>query len=37
VEIMKEAGLTVVHSPADLGAATATVLGGLSKRVAVAT
>jgi malate-CoA ligase subunit alpha len=37
VEIMKEAGLTVVSSPADLGATTAKVLGGLSKRVAVAT
>jgi malate-CoA ligase subunit alpha len=37
VEIMKEAGLTVVPSPADLGAAAARVLGGLSKRVAVAT
>jgi malate-CoA ligase subunit alpha len=37
VEIMKEAGLTVVPSPADLGATTARVLGGLSKRVAVAT
>ena len=37
VEIMKEAGLTVVPSPADLGAIAARVLGGLSKRVAVAT
>jgi malate-CoA ligase subunit alpha len=37
VEIMKEAGLTVVPSPADLGAVAARVLGGLSKRVAVAT
>jgi malate-CoA ligase subunit alpha len=37
VEIMKEAGLTVVSSPADLGSTTAKVLGGLSKRVAVAT
>jgi len=37
VEIMKEAGLTVVPSPADLGSTTARVLGGLSKRVAVAT
>jgi malate-CoA ligase subunit alpha len=37
VEIMKEAGLTVVPSPADLGAVTARVLGGLSKRVAVPT
>jgi malate-CoA ligase subunit alpha len=35
VEIMKEAGLTVVPSPADLGAVAAKVLGGLSKRVAV--
>ena len=30
VEIMKEAGLTVVPSPADLGATAARVLGGLS-------
>jgi malate-CoA ligase subunit alpha len=37
VEIMKEAGLTVVPSPADLGTTAAKVLGGLSKRVAVAT
>jgi malate-CoA ligase subunit alpha len=37
VEIMKEAGLTVVPSPADLGATAARVLGGLSQRVAVAT
>jgi malate-CoA ligase subunit alpha len=37
VEIMKEAGLTVVPSPADLGATAARVLGGLSKRVAVPT
>ena len=37
VEIMKEAGLTVVPSPADLGATAARVLGGLSRRVAVAT
>jgi malate-CoA ligase subunit alpha len=37
VEIMKEAGLTVVPSPADLGAPAARVLGGLSKRVAVPT
>ncbi|HEX3273854.1 MAG TPA: succinate--CoA ligase subunit alpha [Gemmatimonadales bacterium] len=36
VEIMKEAGLTVVPSPADLGAVAAKVLGGLTKRVAVA-
>ena len=37
VEIMKEAGLTVVPSPADLGSTAATVLGKLSKRVAVGT
>jgi malate-CoA ligase subunit alpha len=37
VEIMKEAGLTVVPSPADLGATAARVLSGLSKRVAVPT
>jgi malate-CoA ligase subunit alpha len=37
VEIMKEAGLTVVPSPADLGATAARVLDGLSKRVAVTT
>jgi malate-CoA ligase subunit alpha len=37
VEIMKEAGLTVVQSPADLGTTTAKVLSGLSKRVAVPT
>jgi malate-CoA ligase subunit alpha len=37
VEIMKEAGLTVVPSPADLGATAARVLGGLSNRVAVPT
>jgi malate-CoA ligase subunit alpha len=37
VEIMKEAGITVVSSPADLGSTTARVLGGLSKRVAVGT
>ena len=37
VEIMKEAGLTVVPSPADLGSTAARVLGGLSKRVAVPT
>jgi malate-CoA ligase subunit alpha len=35
VEIMKEAGLTVVPSPADLGATAARVLGSLSKRIAV--
>ena len=37
VEIMREAGLTVVSSPADLGSTAARVLGGLSKRVAVPT
>jgi malate-CoA ligase subunit alpha len=37
VEIMKEAGLAVVPSPADLGTTAAKVLGDLSKRVAVAT
>jgi malate-CoA ligase subunit alpha len=37
VEIMKEAGITVVPSPADLGSTAARVLGGLSKRVAVGT
>ncbi|HUR96136.1 MAG TPA: succinate--CoA ligase subunit alpha [Gemmatimonadales bacterium] len=37
VEIMKGAGLTVVPSPADLGSTAAKVLGGMSKRVAVAT
>ena len=37
VEIMKGAGLAVVPSPADLGSTAARVLGGLSKRVAVAT
>ena len=37
VEIMREAGLTVVSSPADLGSTTARVLGGMSKRVAVGT
>ena len=37
VEIMKEAGLTVVPSPADLGAVAARVLDNLSKRVAGAT
>ncbi len=35
VEIMKEAGLTVVPSPADLGAVALRVLGELSKRVVV--
>jgi malate-CoA ligase subunit alpha len=37
VEIMREAGLAIVPSPADLGSTTARVLGGLSKRVAVGT
>jgi malate-CoA ligase subunit alpha len=37
VEIMREAGITVVPSPADLGSTAARVLGGMSKRVAVAT
>ena len=37
VEIMREAGLTVVSSPADLGSTTARVLGGMSGRVAVGT
>jgi len=37
VEIMKGAGLTVVPSPADLGATAAAVLGGMSRRVAVRT
>jgi malate-CoA ligase subunit alpha len=37
VEIMREAGITVVPSPADLGSTAARVLGGLSKRVAVGT
>jgi malate-CoA ligase subunit alpha len=37
VEIMKGAGITVVPSPADLGSTAAKVLGGMSKRVAVAT
>jgi malate-CoA ligase subunit alpha len=36
VEIMKEAGLTVVPSPADLGATAAKVLSSLGKRVTVA-
>jgi malate-CoA ligase subunit alpha len=36
VEIMKEAGLTVVPSPADLGATAAKVLASAGKRVAVA-
>jgi malate-CoA ligase subunit alpha len=37
VEIMKEAGITVVPSPADLGSTAARVLGGMSKRVPVRT
>jgi malate-CoA ligase subunit alpha len=37
VEIMRGAGITVVSSPADLGSTTARVLGGMSKRVTVAT
>jgi len=37
VEIMREAGITVVPSPADLGSTAARVLGGMSKRVAVGT
>ncbi|MEP6688008.1 MAG: succinate--CoA ligase subunit alpha [Gemmatimonadales bacterium] len=37
VEIMREAGLTVVSSPADLGSTAARVLGGMSKREAVST
>ena len=37
VEIMKEAGITVVPSPADLGSTAAKVLGGMSKRVPVRT
>jgi malate-CoA ligase subunit alpha len=37
VEIMKEAGLTVVPSPADLGVTARRVLDSLSKRVAVGT
>jgi malate-CoA ligase subunit alpha len=37
VEIMKEAGLTVVPSPADLGSTAAKVLASIGKRVAVAT
>ncbi len=36
VEIMKEAGITVVPSPANLGTAAAKVLSGVAKRVAVA-
>jgi malate-CoA ligase subunit alpha len=37
VEIMREAGITVAPSPAELGATAATVLGSRTKRVAVAT
>jgi malate-CoA ligase subunit alpha len=37
VEIMREAGMTVAASPAELGATVAKVLGSRSKRVAVAT
>jgi len=37
VEIMKEAGITVVSSPADLGSTAAKVIGGMSKRVPVRT
>ena len=37
VEIMKEAGMTVAPSPAELGATVAKVLGSRSKRVAVTT
>jgi malate-CoA ligase subunit alpha len=37
VEIMKEAGITVVPSPADLGSTAAKVIGGMSKRVPVRT
>jgi malate-CoA ligase subunit alpha len=37
VEIMREAGITVAPSPAQLGATAATVLGSRTKRVAVAT
>jgi succinyl-CoA synthetase alpha subunit len=37
VEIMKEAGITVVPSPADLGTTAAKVLASVGKRVAVAT
>jgi malate-CoA ligase subunit alpha len=37
VEIMREAGITVAASPAELGATVAKVLGSRSKRVAVAT
>ena len=37
VEIMREAGITVASSPAELGSTAAKVLGSKSKRVAVAT
>jgi malate-CoA ligase subunit alpha len=37
VEIMREAGMTVASSPAELGTTVAKVLGSRSKRVAVAT
>jgi malate-CoA ligase subunit alpha len=37
VEIMREAGITVAPSPAELGATAAKVLGSRTKRVAVAT
>ena len=37
VEIMREAGITVASSPAELGSTTAKVLGSKPKRVAVAT
>jgi malate-CoA ligase subunit alpha len=37
VEIMKEAGIIVVPSPADLGTTAAKVIGGMSKRVPVRT
>jgi malate-CoA ligase subunit alpha len=37
VEIMKEAGIVVVPSPADLGTTAAKVIGGMSKRVPVRT
>jgi len=37
VEIMREAGITVAASPAELGSTVASVLGSISKRVAVPT
>ena len=37
VEIMREAGITVASSPAELGSTAAKVLGSKPKRVAVAT